>query len=323
MGDGRDAMAQARRSAPPAPDFTLRQLAYLVAAADDGTIAAAAARLHVSASAISDAITELERTLGAHLAVRRRAHGLTLTTAGAHVVAQARSLLAAARELQTSLAAADGELVGPIAVACYPTLAPTVLPPLLAGFAAQHPGVDLHVLETTQDGLVGRIESGEVDVAFVYDRLVPGNPRRARLFALPAHVLLAPGDPLAAQERVPLEDLVDRDLILLDAPPSSEHILSLFAARGLTPRIRQRVASYESVRTLVGRGLGYGILVQRPANAASYEGFPVELREIEPAVEPVGVDVIWSAEGTPPPRVQALLDFATTIDWPRVGGATG
>ena len=48
----------------PVPDFTLRQLAYLVAAADDGTIAAAAARLHVSASAISDAITELERSLG-------------------------------------------------------------------------------------------------------------------------------------------------------------------------------------------------------------------------------------------------------------------
>jgi DNA-binding transcriptional LysR family regulator len=299
------------------PGFTLRQLAYLVAAADDGTIAAASARLHVSASAISDAISELERTLGTRLAVRRRAHGLTLTSAGAHAVAQARPLLAAARELHTSLAS-DGELVGPIAVACYPTLAPTILPPLLAGFAAQHPGVDLHVLETTQDGLIGRIESGEVDVAFVYDRLVPGNPRRERLFALPAHVLVAADDPLAAQPRIRLEDLVDRDLILLDAPPSSEHILSLFAARGLTPRIRQRVASYESVRTLVGRGLGYGILVQRPANAASYEGFPVELREIEPAVEPVGIDVIWSADGVPSPRVRALLAFATTIAWPTV-----
>lgn len=303
----------------PVPDFTLRQLAYLVAAADAGTIAAAAARLHVSASAISDAITELERSLGAHLAIRRRAHGLTLTSAGAHVVAQARPLLASARELATSVTAADGELVGPIAIACFPTLAPTVLPPLLAGFAAQHPGVDLRVVETTQDGLAGRIESGEIDVAFVYDRLVPGNPRRARLYALPAHVVLAASDPLAERERIRLEELVDRDLILLDAPPSSEHTLSLFAARGLTPRIRQRVRSYEAVRTLVGRGLGYGILVQRPANAASYEGLPLVRRELEPAVDAVGVDVLWSADAEPPARVRALLDFATSLAWPAAG----
>ena len=300
----------------PTPPFTLRQLAYLVAASDDGTIASAASRLHVSASAISDAIGELERALGTQLAVRRRAHGVTLTSAGRHVVAQARPLLAAANELATSVAATDGELVGPIAVACFPTLAPTILPPLLAGFASQHPGVDLRVVETTQDGLAGRIESGEIDVAFVYDTLVPGNPRRRRLYALPAHVVLAASDPLAERERIRLEELVDRDLILLDAPPSSEHTLSLFAARDLTPRIRQRVRSYEAVRTLVARGLGYGILVQRPANAASYEGFPLAIREIAPAVAPVGVDVIWSADADAPPRVRALLEFASTIAWP-------
>ena len=300
------------------PDMTLRQLAYLVTAADEGTIAAAAARLHVSASAVSDGIAELERSLDAHLAIRRRAHGLTLTSAGAHVVDRARPILAAARELATSLSA-DGALVGPIAIACFPTLAPTILPPLLAGFAAEHPGVDLQVVETTQDGLAGRIESGEIDVAFAYATLVPGNPRRRRLYALPAHVVLAADDPLAAQPAVALEALVDRDLILLDAPPSSEHTLSLFAARGLTPRIRQRVRGYEAVRTLVARGLGYGILVQRPANPASYEGLPLVLREIEPAVDPVGVDVLWSADAAPPPRVAALIEFATSLEWPTPG----
>ena len=43
-----------------APDFTLRQLSYLVTAAEEGTIAAAAARLHVSPSAISDALTDAD-----------------------------------------------------------------------------------------------------------------------------------------------------------------------------------------------------------------------------------------------------------------------
>jgi DNA-binding transcriptional LysR family regulator len=298
------------------PDFTLRQLSYLVAAADAGTIAGAAARLHVSASAISDAITELERTLGSPLCVRRRAHGLTLTSAGVGVVEHARPLLAASRELSVSLRSTDGELVGPITIGCYPTLAPTILPPLLHDFGVAHPRVDLHIVETTHDLLEGRIEAGEVDVAFVYDTLIPGNPRRQRLFELPAHVLVAGDDELAAASAVHLEDVVDRDLILLDAPPSSEHTLSLFAARGLTPRIRHRTTSYEAVRTLVGRGLGYGVLVQRPANPASYEGYPVAMKEITPAVPPVGIDVIWSAATAPPPRVRALIDFAQSIHWP-------
>ncbi|GAA1720462.1 hydrogen peroxide-inducible genes activator [Isoptericola hypogeus] len=299
-----------------APDFTLRQLSYLVTAADEGTIAAAAARLHVSPSAVSDAITALERVLGGRLTVRRRAHGLTLTGAGSRVVAQARPLLAASRELSLSLRSAGDELVGPITIGCYPTLAPTVLPPLLHDFGEAHPRVDLQTLEATHDQLEGRIETGEVDVAFVYDTLIPGHPRREKLFELPAHVLVAGDDPLAREPAVRLEDVVERDLILLDAPPSSEHTLSLFAARGLAPRVRHRTTSYEAVRTLVGRGLGYGILVQRPVNPASYEGYPVAMKEITPAVPPVGIDVIWSATQQPPARVRALVEFARSIRWP-------
>lgn len=297
------------------PDFTLRQLGYLTAVADAGTIAAAAAELRVSPSTLSDALADLDRLVGAPLTVRRRAHGVSLTSAGVHVVERARPLLAASRELMIGLRGEPGELVGPITIGCYPTLAPTVLPPLLHDFGEAHPRVDLHIREATHDQLEGRIESGEVDVAFVYDTLVPGHPRRERLFALPAHVLLAADDPLAQADTVRLEDVAPRDLILLDAPPSSAHTLSLFEARGLTPRIRHRTASYEAVRTLVGRGLGYGILVQRPANPASYEGYPVAMKEISPPVDPVGIDVIWSATIDPPDRVRALISFARSISW--------
>lgn len=300
-----------------APGYTLRQLSFLVCAADEGTIAGAAARLHVSSSAVSDALSELERVLGAQLTVRRRARGLSLTSTGVEVVARARALLAASRELEASLRGQPGELVGPITIGCYPTLAPTILPPLLQGFGAAHPRVELDILEATHDRLEGRLESGQVDVAFVYDTLIPGAPQRATLFELPAHVVVAADDPLATADQVQLEALVERDLILLDAPPSGEHTLSLFAARGLTPRVRHRVQSYEAVRTLVGRGLGYGILVQRPSNEASYEGYRLVMREITPAVPPVGIDVIWPSSREPTERTRSLIDFAMAMPWAR------
>ncbi|TLF25069.1 LysR family transcriptional regulator, partial [Microbacterium sp. 5K110] len=101
------------------PDFTLRQLGYLTAVADAGTIAAAAAELRVSPSTLSDALADLDRIVGAPLTVRRRAHGVSLTSAGVHVVDRARPLLAASRELMIGLRGEPGELVGPITIGCY------------------------------------------------------------------------------------------------------------------------------------------------------------------------------------------------------------
>jgi DNA-binding transcriptional LysR family regulator len=297
------------------PSFTLRQLSYLMTAARLGTISAAAEELHVSSSAISDAITTLEHQLQCQLCIRRKSQGLVLTPAGKQVLTRARPLLAEAHDLERQLKTTDGELAGPITIGCYPTLAPMILPVLLDGFGRLHPQVSLEIIEISQDLLAGKLESGEIDLAFVYETLVPGTPNRSQLFAQPAHVVLAADDDFAGRDRIRLEDLVDRDMILLDSPPSSQHTLSMFAERHLNPRIRHRTTSYEVVRTLVARGLGYGILVQRLSNTDSYEGFPLVVKEIEPAVTPVSVEVIWPSHSAIAPRVQALIEFALGHRW--------
>jgi DNA-binding transcriptional LysR family regulator len=298
-----------------APDFSLRQLSYLLTAARLGTISAASAELHVSSSAISDSITALEHHLEVQLCIRRKSQGLSLTTAGKQLATRASSLIAAANELELELRSREGELAGPITIGCYPTLAPMILPVLLDEFGQQHPRVSLDIVETTQDRLTGTLESGEIDVAFVYETMIPGNPNRVELFAQPAHVIVAADDPLASRQTVRLEELVDRDMILLDSPPSSEHTLGMFHDRGLEPTVRHRTTSYEVVRTLIGRGLGYGVLVQRLANSASYEGYPVVVKEIEPAVEPVAVEVIWPSGRSTPRRTRALVEFAENHEW--------
>lgn len=307
-------MPESHESGPPA--FTLRQLAYFVAAADEGTIAAAAELLHVSPSAMSDAITELETVMRERLCIRRRAHGLTLTPAGHRLMAHARRVLAEAEELQRSIGGA-GQLSGPVVIGCYPTLAPTILPPLLQDFAALHPEIELSIREAAQDRLSDDLRSGHIDVAFVYDMLVPAETEHSRLYELQAHVLLPAAHRLAAHASIELRELVDEDLILLDAQPSSEHTLSVFAAQGLRPKVRHRTASYEVVRTLVARGLGYGILVSRVSNPDSYEGLPLVTKRITPPVRPVAVDMIWARERPIPARTRALIEFARSVDWPQ------
>jgi DNA-binding transcriptional LysR family regulator len=75
-------------------------------------------------------------------------------------------------------------------------------------------------------------------------------------------------------------------MVLLDAPPSSRHTLSLFERAGLEPNVRYRTTDFEVTRSLVGRGLGYSILVQHPAVDRSYEGLEIVSRPLTPAADP-------------------------------------
>ena len=75
--------------------FTLRQLEYLSAVAEHGSIAAAALHAHASAGGVSQAISDLEQRLGVQLFIRQKAKAVTLTEAGTRVLRDARRLLEA------------------------------------------------------------------------------------------------------------------------------------------------------------------------------------------------------------------------------------
>ena len=94
---GRRASVTCVARAEGVPAFTMNQLAAFVAVAEAGTLSGAAERLHVSASALSAAVTELERALQTQLLHRRKAKGVTLTPAGELVLPRARHLLYQAR----------------------------------------------------------------------------------------------------------------------------------------------------------------------------------------------------------------------------------
>ncbi|WP_199433679.1 LysR substrate-binding domain-containing protein [Qaidamihabitans albus] len=262
------------------PGFSLRQLWYFVAAAEEGTISGAASRLHVSQSAVSLALNELERALKAQLCVRRKAHGITLTPTGAQALQQARALLRQAAELEVESGSDAGELAGSLALGCYLTLAPTVLPRLLHGFDARHPRVEIDFTEGTQDALQRLLLAGELDLAVLYDMEIQPEIAQVELYRRRPHVLLPADHRLAADPEVALHDLAGEPMVLLDAPPSSHHTLRLCADAGVKPLVRHRTSNFETARALVGRGLGYAMLIQRPANDRTYEGLPVVYKAI-------------------------------------------
>lgn len=299
------------------PSFTLRQLSYLVAAADEGTIVGAAEKLHVAPSTLSDAISGLEKQLGTQLTIRRRAHGLMLTTAGSRAVADARLLLRQANELSVSLKSGADELAGPLAVGSFFPIAPIVFPYMLDDFQSRHPKVRIDTLEAPQDELFALLDSGGLDLALAYDNYLPTRMQSVKLYELPPYILLPVDHRLANSRAVRFEDIIDEDFVMLSQPPATEHSLSYFAARNLTPNIRYRASTTDIVRALVARGVGFGMLIQRDLSTDQLAQMGLVAKEIAPRVPTIATHAVWSPRITPSNRVRALVEFLQTIEWPR------
>lgn len=239
--------------------FTLRQLEYLVAVAECGSVALAAERCHVSSPSISAAISQLELEFGLQLFVRRHAQGLSLTEGGRQFTEAARAVLAAGSALNDRAADLTGQVRGPLAVGCLVTFAQVVLPRLRRGFAEAFPDVEFRQSEHDHAGLIEAMRHATLDLALSYDLEIPGDLSFRPLLSLAPYALLPEGHPLAGQASVTAQDLAEWPMVLLDLPYSAEYFLSFFTAEGLRPRIAERTRDMGVMRAMVANGFGYSI----------------------------------------------------------------
>lgn len=290
--------------------FTLRQLQYFCTAAELGSFSAASRELYVSPTAVATAISDLERAVDAQLCIRRKSLGIELTATGSAFLEEARRLLAAAAELELTARSPDGRLRGPITVGCYTTMEATIIPALTAGFAALHPEVRLSHVGGASDELLPLLASGRLDALITYRINLPSGLAEAVLYETAVHVLLPAGHRLADRPTVSLGDLVDEPLIMVDLPPSGRHTLDMLHAAGVRPEVRLRTPNFELVRSMVARGLGYSLLVQKPTIDHSYEGLPLVTKQIHPEFAREVAVIVWPEGVRLNPRVSALIEFA-------------
>lgn len=260
--------------------YTLRQLEYFVATAEQSSVAGAAGVLNISQPSVSNAIIKLEEHFGVQLFVRHHAQGVSLTPLGRRILADAKSLLRHAGDLHQAARAAGDVTAGELELGCFITLAPLFMPALVTGFSKQHSGVRISLHEGIQDDLVEGLRSGRFEQALLYDLDLPETIARVPLSLFEPYVLLPEDHPLTRHSAVSLDALKDEPLILLDIPPSRDYFTGLFNKAGLEPTVAFSSASLEMVRGLVGQGLGYSLLVTRPHGDHTYDGCRIEARPL-------------------------------------------
>ena len=140
-----------------------KQLQYFVALADKQHFGQAAEASHVSQSAFSNAIKELEAVLDTQL-VDRTNRQVTITAAGQDIATQARLVLRDIEQLVDMAAQGRQPLTGDLRLGVIPTIAPFLLPRILPKLRRQHPKLRLYLIEDQTQRIVQRLTDGDLDV---------------------------------------------------------------------------------------------------------------------------------------------------------------
>ena len=274
--------------------FTLRQLQFFVAAAEQGSVSGAARMISISQSAVTEAIRALEDDLGVTL-FERQARGLQITHRGAAFLRHARQILSDVATARGAFQDASEQVTGRLSLGVTSLVAGYVLSDILSRFRRAHPQVVLNVIEDTGEYLQHLLIGGELDVAVlltssVRDRLAL---QVETLLVSPYRLWLPLGHPLAQQEAISLEELAGESLIQLMVEEIEESTRALMGAMARKPEISFRTRSVEAVRSLVATGAGLAILPGLVYRPWSLEGDRIEIRDVSGDLPTVQVGLGW------------------------------
>lgn len=250
---------------------TIAGLRAFVAVAEKRHFGSAATTLGVSQSTLSQALAALETGLGAQL-IERSTRRVFLTTEGTQLLPRAQAVIEAVDEFTAAAAGVSDPLQASMRLGLIPTVAPYVLPTMLAGLAQQLPALTLRVIEDQTERLLTVLREGALDAALI---ALPADA--AGITAVPIYdedfvLVLPPGHPLSGKSRVPATALAQLPLLLLDEGHClRDQALDICHKAGVRAQLANtRAASLATAVQCVTGGLGVTLIPQSavPVEAA-------------------------------------------------------
>lgn len=249
--------------------FTIRQFRYFEALAETLHFGRAAKRLNISQPALSAQIAQMEADFGATL-FERRPSGVSLTPEGDTVARRVRRILAEVRDLEALARAGDELLVGQLRLGIIASLAPYLLPGLLAELARSFPRLAVGVRENITAQLADELSRGELDCVV---QAMPVERKGVETILLGQEpFLLAVPETAAVRIRVPVspDALGGERLILLEEGhclrDQALDVCRIVEARDLASL---GATSLNTLMRMVAGGLGVTLA---PASAVEAEG---------------------------------------------------
>jgi LysR family hydrogen peroxide-inducible transcriptional activator len=271
-------------------ETTLRQLRYFDALAGHGHFGRAAAACGITQPALSMQIKELEEALGA-LLVERGARQVRLTKFGEEAILRARDILRSVDELGDFARASRDRLAGRLRIGMIPTVAPYLLPTVIANLTRTHPELDIHVREALTSKLIQELVEGRLDTAIVALPVSEPSLTEVGLFA-ENFLLVRPGE----DEGTPVpssETLCEMRLLLLEEGHCfRDQALSFCNMQSSLPRQTLDASSLSTLVQMVGAGMGV-TLIPEMAAAVETRSAPVSVARFKDPQPSRTIGMIW------------------------------
>jgi LysR family hydrogen peroxide-inducible transcriptional activator len=194
---------------------TIAGLRAFVAVAEKRHFGSAAATLGVSQSTLSQALAALEAGVDTRL-VERSTRRVRVTTEGMQLLPFAQAVIEAMEAFAAAAAGAADPLQGSVRLGLIPTVAPYVLPSVLAGLARRLPALTLRVIEDQTERLLAALRDGALDAALIALPADAVGVSEIPIYEEDFWLAVPPGHPLSGKHRVPAAALSQLPLLLLD-----------------------------------------------------------------------------------------------------------
>ncbi|ADU37585.1 LysR family transcriptional regulator [Variovorax paradoxus] len=298
----------------------LRAWRQFVAVAEELHFGRAALRLHMTQPPVTQAIAQLEKTLGVVLFDRTRRR-VALTPAGEALLPDVRELLARAQALPARARAAAAGQVGRVRIAFVSTVGFEQLPAWVREFRVLCPEVALELVEATGDVQLEAFARGEIDAGLMLHSPGAAPPGLTRLAVSEEPLVLAlpARHALARTEKLLLADVLAEPLVIFPrriVPSLHDAIFELYHAAGRVPQLAQAAIQMQTIVNLVSGDIGVawvpesvtqfrraGVVYRRAAEFA-----PAGRRRSAPALPVCETSLVWP-EGANNPALARFVAF--------------
>ena len=290
-------------------NVSLRQLRALVALAHMGSFTQAAAALHLTQSALSGLVKELELQVGVRL-VDRNTRSVALTEAG-------QGFLPLVEKILHDLDAALGGLQdlkalqkGTVRIAAPQLMACTLLPDVMAAFGAAHPGVQVRLADCAVESVLAKVGAGEADLGIGPERLTGPGIAAQDLFEMPFMVVFPRGHALETLASIGWSDMLEHPFVALQGQFTERLSLDLHLALHRLPlRPAHEVAFMTTALSMVSAGQGITVCLPYATSLVQLHG--LQMRPLHTPQLRRKFQVYRRGGASLSPAVASFMEFLT------------
>jgi LysR family hydrogen peroxide-inducible transcriptional activator len=290
---------------------SLKQLKYLLAVSEWGHFGKAAAACNVTQSTLSAGIHDLENILEVQLFERTKKKVL-VTETGQAVIDKARVVLQATRELVEVVAGSsdDQALSGNIRLAVIPTIAPFLLPPLLAQLRKQFPALQLYLREAQTEPALEELYNGRVDAVLMATPYPTAEVSMEPLFEDHFYLACLSDNKLAKYKHLKTKHLEGQPLLLLeDGHCLRQHALSACKLHSADYSMPYQATSLITLVQMVANGLGITLLPEIALKSGLLTNTTIEIKAFSEKDVTRTISLVWRPSSAMTAKFKILSQF--------------